>query len=104
VRELHARLEVMEAMQRRTSVTGDVSDVESEEIEFEEAIGEYASNECFLKAVMKLGARVKIDVPMYEVNLDVEELLDWIVKILCNCKEYSYPLLWIKEKIKYVYY
>jgi hypothetical protein len=25
-----------------------------------------------------------------------------IVKILCNCKEYSYPLLWIK--IKYIYY
>jgi hypothetical protein len=24
------------------------------------------------------------------------------VKILCNCKEYSYPLLWIK--IKYIYY
>jgi hypothetical protein len=25
-----------------------------------------------------------------------------IVKILCNCKEYSYPLSWIK--IKYIYY
>jgi hypothetical protein len=25
-----------------------------------------------------------------------------LVKILCNCKEYSYPLLWIK--IKYIYY
>jgi hypothetical protein len=24
------------------------------------------------------------------------------VKILCNCKEYFYPLLWIK--IKYIYY
>jgi hypothetical protein len=25
-----------------------------------------------------------------------------LVKILCNYKEYSYPLLWIK--IKYIYY
>jgi hypothetical protein len=25
-----------------------------------------------------LGARAKIEVPMYEGNLDVEELLDWI--------------------------
>jgi hypothetical protein len=27
---------------------------------------------------MKLGARAKINVPMYEGNLDVEEILDWI--------------------------
>jgi hypothetical protein len=26
-----------------------------------------------------------------------------LVKILCNCKEYSYPLLWTKQKIKYIY-
>jgi hypothetical protein len=31
-----------------------------------------------LKVVVKLGARAKIDIPMYEGNLDVEELLDWI--------------------------
>jgi hypothetical protein len=28
--------------------------------------------------VVKLGARENIDIPMYEGNLDVEELLDWI--------------------------
>jgi hypothetical protein len=78
VRKLRASLEVMEAMQRRTPTVEDVSDVESEEVEVEEATGEDAFNEHFLKVVMKLGARVKMDVPMYEGRLDVEELLDWI--------------------------
>jgi hypothetical protein len=44
--------------------------------------------ERFLKAVVKLGARVKIDVPMYEGNLDVEELLDWI-RSMDNYFEYE---------------
>jgi hypothetical protein len=34
--------------------------------------------ERLLRAVVKLGARAKIDIPMYEGNLDTEELLDWI--------------------------
>jgi hypothetical protein len=68
----------MEAMQRRTLATEDVSDAESEEIEVEEVIGEDAAEERLLKVVVKLGARAKMDIPMYEGNLDVEELLDWI--------------------------
>jgi hypothetical protein len=78
VREIHARLEVMEAMKRRTPAVEDVSDAESEEIEVEEDIGEYAAEERLLKAIVKLGARENMDVPMYEGNLDAEELLDWI--------------------------
>jgi len=35
MRDLHARLEAMEAMQRRTHVTGDFNDAESKEIEVE---------------------------------------------------------------------
>jgi hypothetical protein len=31
-----------------------------------------------LRAVVRLGVRAKIEVPMYEGNLDAEELLDWI--------------------------
>jgi hypothetical protein len=31
-----------------------------------------------LRPVVRLGARAKIEVPMYEGNLDFEELLDWI--------------------------
>jgi hypothetical protein len=31
-----------------------------------------------LRAVVRLGARAKIEVPMYEGNLDAEEMLDHI--------------------------
>jgi hypothetical protein len=31
-----------------------------------------------LKEIVKLGARAKIEIPMYEGNLDTEEFLDWI--------------------------
>jgi hypothetical protein len=78
MRELHARLETMEATQRRAPDVGDVSDAESEEVEVEEAAGEDVAEERLLRAVARLGGRAKIEVPMYEGNLDVEELLDWI--------------------------
>jgi hypothetical protein len=76
MRELHARLEAMEAAQRRAPDVGDISDAESEEIEVEEVVGENVAEECLLRVVVKLGAREKINIPMYEGNLDVEELLD----------------------------
>jgi hypothetical protein len=31
-----------------------------------------------IKVVSKIGARERIEVPMYEGNLEVEELLDWV--------------------------
>ena len=31
-----------------------------------------------MREVSRLGGRAKIEVPMYEGNLDAEELLDWI--------------------------
>jgi hypothetical protein len=40
MRELHARLETMEAVQRRETNAGDVSEEESEEVEVEEFAGE----------------------------------------------------------------
>jgi hypothetical protein len=78
MRELRARLEVMEATQRRAPDVGDISEEESEEIEVEEAAGENVDEEHLLREVVKLGARAKVDIPMYEGNLDVEEMLDWI--------------------------
>jgi hypothetical protein len=82
MQELRARLEVMEAAQRRAPDTGDISDAESEEAVgenfVEEAAGEDVSEECLIGEVVRLGCRSKIEVPMYEGNLDVEELLDWI--------------------------
>jgi hypothetical protein len=32
--------------------------------------------ECLFKVVARIGAREKMDIPLYEGNLDVEELLD----------------------------
>jgi hypothetical protein len=78
MRELRARMEAMEAAQRRAPDAGDISDAESEEVEVEEAAGENVAEERLLRAVVRLGARAKIEVPMYEGNLDAEELLDWI--------------------------
>jgi hypothetical protein len=78
MRELRARLDAMETTQRRAPDVGDVIDVENEELEVEEVVAEDVAEERLLKVVVKLGARAKIDIPMYEGNLEVEELLDWI--------------------------
>jgi hypothetical protein len=79
MRELRARLEDMETTHRRTTGAGDISDFESENEarhDEEEVIAEDAVTECFLKAVAIMGARAKMDLLVYEGNLDVEELLD----------------------------
>jgi hypothetical protein len=78
MRELIARLEVMEESHRRAPDAGDISDAESEEVEVEEDARENVVEEHLLRAVVRLGARANIEVPMYGGNLDVEELLDWI--------------------------
>jgi hypothetical protein len=78
MRELKARLDAMETTQRRAPDARDVSDADNEEVEVEEAVTEDTIEECLLRVVVKLGARAKINIPMYEGNLDVEELLDWI--------------------------
>jgi hypothetical protein len=78
MQKVHARLETMEATQRRAPDAGDISDAESEEVEVEEAAGENIAEERLLRAVVRLGARAKIEVAMYEGNFDVEVMLDWI--------------------------
>jgi hypothetical protein len=72
------RLESMEITQRRAPKTGDISEAESEEIEVEENVAEDATQDRLIKVVSKIGSRAKIEVPMYEGNLEVEELLDWV--------------------------
>jgi hypothetical protein len=75
--ELHARINAMETTQRRTVNVGNVSEDESEnEAENEEVAVEDATEELLFKVVARIGAREKVDIPMYEGNLDVEELLD----------------------------
>jgi hypothetical protein len=80
MRDLRARLEDMETAQRRTVNVGDLSDSESEiEAEHEEeAATEDAANECLIRAIARMGAREKMDIPVYEGNLDAKEILDWI--------------------------
>jgi hypothetical protein len=60
---------------------GDVSDSESENEaghEREKVTVEDAANERLIRVVARMGAKAKMDIPVYEGNLDVEELLDWI--------------------------
>jgi hypothetical protein len=79
MRELRERLDSMETTKRRVPNAGDISEVEIKNVEVEvEAVAEDVAKECLLRAVVKLGAIAKIDIPMYEGNLDMEELLDWI--------------------------
>jgi hypothetical protein len=83
-RDLHnlrAMIVDMEIRQRRKADVGDISESENEDDVGhgeEEVIAEDAANERLLKAVARMGAKVKMDIPVYEGNLDVEELLDWI--------------------------
>jgi hypothetical protein len=58
--------------------TRDISEAESEEIEVEENVVEDAAQDLLLKVVSRIGARARVEVPMYEGNLEVEELLDWV--------------------------
>jgi hypothetical protein len=80
MRELRARLDAMETTQRCTIDTRDISEVDSEnEPGHEEEVAvEDAADECLFRDVARIGAREKMEIPMYEGNLDVEELLYWI--------------------------
>jgi hypothetical protein len=80
VHDLRARLEDMETVQIFTASAGDLSDSESEvEAELEEEVAaKDAGNEFLIKAIARMGAKAKMNIPIYEGNLDVEELLDWI--------------------------
>jgi hypothetical protein len=81
----------METVQRCTVGVGDLSDSESEvEAKREEEVAaEDASNECLIRAIARMGAREKMDIPVYEGNLDVEELRDWI-RALDTYFDYEY--------------
>jgi hypothetical protein len=69
---------VREATQRRAPDVGDIINAKSEEVEFKEVARENVTKEILLRAIVILGARAKIEVPMYEGNLDAKELLDWV--------------------------
>jgi hypothetical protein len=52
-----------------------------------------------LREVIRLGARANIKVPMYEGNLDVEELLDWIRS---RDKYFNYEYVDGEKKVRHV--
>jgi hypothetical protein len=77
--DIRTRLEDMEIAQRHIAYVGDVNESKSEGEaghEGEEFAAEDAANECLIRDVARMGAREKMDIPVYEGNLDVEELLD----------------------------
>jgi hypothetical protein len=77
--ELLSRLDAMETTQSRIVDVVDISEAESEneaENEGEEVVVEDVAEEFLFRVVARIGAREKTDIPMYEDNLDVEEILD----------------------------
>jgi hypothetical protein len=75
--ELSVRIDAMETTQRHTFDVGDIREAKSEdETEGEEVVSQDAAEERLFRAVARIGSRVKMDIPVYEGNLDVEELLD----------------------------
>jgi hypothetical protein len=79
--DICARLEDMETTQRCIAGVGDISDFESENEarhEGEEVTAEDVANERLLRDVARMSAREKMDIPVYEGNLDAEEILEWI--------------------------
>jgi hypothetical protein len=78
--ELCARLDAMETAQRCTVDTGDINETDSENEagHGEEVVVEDVVDKRLFRAITRIGAREKMEIPMYEGNLNVEELLDWI--------------------------
>jgi hypothetical protein len=78
MRELRARLDAMETTQRRIVDIRDISEANSEnevghgeEVAVEDVVAKH-----LFRVVARIGAKAKMGIPMYEGNLDVEELLD----------------------------
>jgi hypothetical protein len=67
-----------------TGLAGDISKAESENEagnKEEEVAVEYAAKECLFRSVARITTREKMNIPVYEGNLDVEEILDWIIAL-----------------------
>jgi hypothetical protein len=98
VRKLPIRMEDMETYMKREPNTGDIIEIE-EATNFEEEEEEEKIEERMIKVVTKVGARPKLEVPMYEGNLNVEELIGWINALN---KYFDYEDVYEEKRVKYV--
>jgi hypothetical protein len=101
MREICARLDATETAQRGTVDVGYVSEAKREnEVGVEEEVAvEDAAEERLFRVVARIGAREKMDISMYEGNLDVEELLDWFRAL---DKYFDYEDVEEDKKVKHV--
>jgi hypothetical protein len=100
--ELRARIDAMQTTQRRTVDARDINEAESENEtgnKGEEVAVEDAADKRLFRAVARIGAKAKMEIPMYEGNLDVEELLDWIRAL---DKYFDYEDVVEDKKVKHV--
>jgi hypothetical protein len=103
MRELCSQLDAMETTQRRTTDTGDVSESKNENEarpEEEEVVSKDATEECLFRAIARIRAREKMNILMYEGNLDIEELLDWFRAL---DKYFDYEDIEEDKKVKHVF-
>jgi hypothetical protein len=91
-------MEDMETSMKREPDTRDINESE-ETTTSEEEEGEETTEEKLIRVVTKVGARPKVEVPMYEGNLNVEELIDWINAL---DKYFDYEYVDEEKKVKYV--
>ena len=100
--ELCARLDAMETTQRCIVNARDISEAESENEagqKGEEVAIEDVADECLFRVVARIGAREKMEIPMYEGNLDVEEIQYWIREL---DKYFDYEDVEEDKKVKHV--
>ena len=84
-------MEAMETTQRRAPDEGGASDAEEYSEEEDDEVAKV------LKVLVKETGRPKVDIPMYEGNLNVEELLDWISSL---DKYFGFEEVEDKKKVK----
>jgi hypothetical protein len=101
MRELCARLDDMEIAKKWTNDTRDVSESKNknegrpeEEVSLKDVVEEH-----LFRAVARIGSREKMDIQMYEGNLDVEELLDLLRAL---DKYFDYEDIEEDKKVKHV--
>jgi hypothetical protein len=103
VRELQEKMEYLETSMKREPNTRDFSESQ-EETNFEEEEEEKTTEEKLIKVVTKVGVRPKVEVPIYEGNLNVEEFIDWINSLdnffdyedVDEEKKLKYAVTWLK--------